>query len=149
MKKLQTILAAAALLFATSAFAAKGPEKISSVVKKAFEQQFTTASNVSWEKTDEFYFASFKLNDRSVSVAYNEIGELLGTSRIVNAEEMPMAVTLAVNGKYAGYNVSKSAEEVTFEGQCSYYITVFNSKQLLLLKCLNSGDISVVSKTKK
>jgi hypothetical protein len=149
MKKLQTILAAAALLFATSAFAAKGPEKVSAVVKKAFEKQFTPSSSVTWEKTEDFYFASFKLNDRDVSVAYNAKGELVGASRVVNAEELPMAVSLAISEKYAGYTAGKTATEVTYDDQSSYFITIENAKQVLSLKCLSSGDITVLSKTKK
>lgn len=149
MKKFQTILAAAALLFATSAFAAKGPEKISTVVKKAFEKQFSTAEKVSWEKADNFYFANFKMNDRDMSVAYDESGELVGSSRIITTDELPTCVSLGIAEKYQGYEVGKIASEIHFEGQDSYYVTVENSKQILKLKCLPNGDMSVVTKTKK
>lgn len=149
MKKLQTILAAAALLFATSTFAAKGPEKVSAVVKKAFEQQFATARNVNWEKTDDFYFASFRLNDKDVSVAYNESGELVGASRIVHTDGLPLSVSLAIAERYKGYTVAKTANEITYEGYSSYHITVENSKQVLTLKCLGNGDITVLNRTKK
>ncbi len=149
MKKVSTILAAAALLFATSAFAAKGPEKVSAVVKKAFEKQFTPSSSVTWEKAEEFYFASFKLNDRDVSVAYNIKGELVGASRVISADELPMAVSMAIAEKYAGYTAGKTATEVTYDGQSSYYITLENAKQTLSVKCFSDGDINVINKTKK
>jgi hypothetical protein len=149
MKKLQTILAAVTLLIATSAFAAKGPEKVSAVVKKAFEQQFNTASNVNWERTDDFYFANFRLNDKDVSVAYNESGELVGSSRVLKTEELPLSVAMAVADKYCGYAVAKTATEINYDGNTSYYISVANEKQTLKLKCLISGEITVDSKTKK
>lgn len=149
MKKLQTILAAAILLVATSAFAAKGPEKVNAAVKQAFEKQFITASNVSWEKAEGFYFATFRLNDKDVSVAYNENGEMVGASRTVSTEELPMSVSMTLAEKYKGYSISKTANEVVYDGTSSYYITAENEKQTLKLKCLSSGDISVVSKTKK
>lgn len=149
MKKLQTILAAAALLVATSAFAANGPEKINAVVKKAFTQQFSAASNVSWEKTDDFYFAYFKVNNRELSAAYNENGELVGTSKILAAEELPLSVSLSIADKYCGYKVAKTATEITYDNETSYYISVENEKHTLKLKCLANGDISVSSKTKK
>lgn len=149
MKKFQTILAAAALLFATSAIAANGPEKVSRAVKTAFEKQFTTVSNVSWQKSSDHYFASFKLNDRDVSVAYNEEGELVGTSRVIDADELPLAISLAVAEKYKNCTVSKTATEVTYDGSVSYCITVENNKQVLSLKCQANGDIDVMSKTKK
>ncbi len=149
MKKLQTILAAAALLFATSAFAAKGPTKVSSVVKKAFEQQFSTASNVNWEKEDNFYFATFRQNDRDISVAYDDNGELVGTSRSVTVDELPLSITMAIAEKYEGYKVGKNVSEISFEGENSYYLLVENNKQTIKLKCYSNGDMSVVSKTKK
>jgi uncharacterized protein YdeI (BOF family) len=149
MKKLQTILAAAALLVATSAFAANGPEKINAAVKKAFAQQFSTASSVNWEKTDNFYFAYFRLNDKDLSAAYNESGELIGASKIINAEELPLAVTMAIAEKYNGYTTAKTATEINYDGYTSYYITVENAKQTLKLKCAVNGDISVGNKTKK
>lgn len=149
MKKLQTILAAAALLFATSAFAAKGPEKVNRAVKKAFEQQFSAAENVSWDKADNFYFANFRLNDRDISVAYDENGELVGTSRSVTVDELPLSISMAIAEKYEGYKVGKNASEISFEGESSYYIVVENSKQTIKLKCYSNGDMSVVSKTKK
>jgi Flp pilus assembly protein TadD len=149
MKKLQTILAALTLLVATSAFAANGPEKVNAAVKKSFTQQFSTASNVNWEKTDDFYFAYFTMNNKEVSAAYNEQGELIGTSKIIAAAELPMAIGVAISQKYNGYTVGKTATEIHFDGQTAYYITVQNEKQTLKLKCLANGDISTESKIKK
>lgn len=149
MKKLQTILAAAALLIATSSFAAKGPEKVNAAVKKAFTQQFSTASNVSWEKTGDFYFAYFKLNEKELSAAYNENGELIGASKIIAAEELPLSVSMAIAEKYCGYTAAKTATEISFDGYTSYYIIVENEKQVVKLKCSANGEVSVAAKTKK
>ncbi len=148
MKKLSTILAAA-LLLTTSVFAAKDPEKVNAAVKKAFAQQFSAASDIIWEKKSDFYFVYFKLNDKDLSAAYNESGELVGASKIIKTEELPMYVTMAVSEKYCGYSVAKTATEITYEGNTSYYITVENEKQVLKLKCFGNGEINVESKTKK
>lgn len=149
MKKFKTILAAVTLLVATSAFAAKGPEKVNAAVKKSFTQQFSTASNVNWEKTDDFYFAYFTMNNKEVSAAYNERGELVGTSKIIAVTELPMAISVAIADKYSDYTTAAKATEINFDGQTSYYISVTNQKQTLKLKCLANGDIYTESKTKK
>jgi hypothetical protein len=149
MKKLQTIVAAAALLFATSAFANKGPQKVSFIVKNAFEKQFTGIKQVVWEQTEGIYFAYFKIDEKDVTVAYNEDGYMLGTSRVIANEQLPLSASLAIGSKYENYTVAKTAEEITFEGETSYYISVENEKQILKLKCLSNGDLSVRSKTKK
>jgi hypothetical protein len=149
MKKLRTVFAGAALLLATSAFATTGPEKVSPSVKAVFEKSFTAASNVNWEKSDDYYFASFTLNSKQTTVAYNENGELLGISSIIATSQLPVNVALAISNKYEGYTVAKTATELTYQGETSYYVSVANNKQILRLKCTGSGDIEVDSKTKK
>jgi hypothetical protein len=149
MKKLKTMFAAIAFLLATSAFASPGPEKVSEKVRAEFEKNFTGASNVSWEKKDDFYFASFKLNEKEISAAYNESGELMGVSRIIETSQLPLNVSLAIADKYKEYTVAKNVTEIVFDGQTNYYVSVENSQKILKLKCTSYGDISVDSKTKK
>ena len=149
MKKLQTIFAAVALLLATSTFANKGPEKVSPIVKNAFEQQFAGIKQVAWEKTEGIYFAYFKMDEKDVAVAYTEEGYMLGTSRVIAAAQLPLSVSLAISNKYLNYAVAKTATEITYDGQTSYYINIENEKQTLKLKCQSNGDLSVSSKIKK
>jgi hypothetical protein len=150
MKKFKTVLTAIVMLLSVSAFATEpGPEKVSQVVKTAFENDFSKASKVSWERSNDFYFASFTLNNVSVDAAYTDAGELIGTSRRITLEQMPLSISLALADKYAGYQVGKSVIELTFEGVTRYYVTVSNESQELKLKCLSNGELEVDRKTKK
>ncbi len=148
MKKFKIVLTAIVMLFAGSAFAME-PENVSPKVKAAFESDFSKASKISWEKTSDFYFASFTLNEVKIDAAYNEDGELLGTARAISAEQMPLSVSLAIAEKYAGYRVEKTAIELTYEGQTRYYISVENENQIVKLKCFSNADVEVDSKIKK
>ena len=148
MKKFKIVLTAIVMLFAGSAFAME-PENVSPKVKAAFESDFSKASKISWEKTSDFYFASFTLNEVKIDAAYNEDGELLGTARAISAEQMPLSVSLAIAKKYAGYRVEKTAIELTYEGQTRYYISVENENQIVKLKCFSNADVEVDSKIKK
>jgi hypothetical protein len=149
MKKLRTLFAAAALLVASSAFATSGPEKVSQQVKAAFEKNFTGAVNVNWEKSESFYFAYFELNAKAVSAAYNENGELVGTSRVITSTQLPLNISLSLASKYDDYTLAKTATELTFDGQTSYYISAENSKQVVRFKCSSNGDVVIENKTKK
>jgi hypothetical protein len=156
MKKIKTVLTAIVMLLSVSSFAhrapvAKGPdpEKVTPVVKAAFENDFAKASLVKWDKTDDFYFASFLLNDVRVDAAYTEAGELIGTSRSISATQMPLGISVAIADKYNGYEVNDTVTELTFASVTRYYVTVTNDKQSVRLKCLANGDIEVESKTKK
>jgi hypothetical protein len=148
MKKFKIVLTAIVMLLAASSFATE-PEKVTAVVKAAFENDFSKATQVSWEKSDDFYFASFTLNNVNVDAAYTEKGELIGTSRRITAEQMPLSISLAIAEKYEGYLVHKPVVELTFEGVTRYYVTVSNQSQALKLKCYINGDLEVERKTKK
>ncbi len=149
MKKLKTMFASVAILLATSAFASPGPEKISERVKAEFEKNFTGALNVNWEKKDDFYFASFKLNEKEVSAAYNESGELLGVSRVIETSQLPLNISLAIANSYKNYAVANNVSEIVFDGQTNYYVNVETSQKILKLKCNSYGEITVERKTKK
>ncbi len=149
MKKLRTLFAAATILVATSAFAAPGPDKVSERVKSEFEKFFTGALNVKWEVKDDFYFATFDLNAKEVNAAYNTVGQLLGVSRVLKTEELPLGISFAIADRYTGYSVAKTVTEITYEGQTSYYVNVENEKKFLKLKCTGNGEIAVDKKVKK
>ncbi len=152
MKKFKTILTAFVMLFAISAFATDpgpDPAKVSPKVKAAFENDFSKASQVNWEKASDFYFASFTLNNVQVDAAYNEEGQLIGTSRRISAELLPLNISLALAEKYEGYQLNGSAIELTYEGLTRYYVTVENKSQILKLKCYSNADIEVDQKFKK
>lgn len=148
MKKFKTVLTAIVMLLSVSAFATE-PEKVTPVVKAAFENDFAKATSVSWQKTDNFYFASFTLNNVSIDAAYTEAGELLGTSRTIMSDQMPLRVSMAIAENYKGYEVDKTATELTFEGVTRYYVTVTGKSQAIKLKCLGDGTLEVESKIKK
>ncbi len=104
---------------------------------------------VNWDKTDEFYFASFLLNNVPVQAANTETGELLGTSRKILADQMPLSISLALAEKYKGYQLDDVVTELTYSSVTRYYVTVTNAKQALRLKCFTDGVIQVESKVKK
>ncbi len=149
MKKLTTFATALVMLFSATAFAANHNDPTGNEsVKAAFKKSFAAASDISWVKKDDVYFASFVLNNRNAEAAFNENGELIALSNKIETSELPLAVTVAVNNKYSGYTIASKATEIMYEGQTSYYVNVSNSKQFLKLKCTVNGDIVVESKQK-
>ena len=136
------------MLFSAFTFAMDS-DNVNARVKTAFIKDFAAASDVSRGKSSEFYFATFTLNHVEVNAAYNEQGELLGTSRALESSQLPLSVSLAIAKKYDGYDVSKKVLELTFEDETRYYVTVVNSTHILKLKCSANGEIVVEKKIKK
>jgi hypothetical protein len=148
MKKLVTIVTATVLLLSTSAFASDA-NNVNEKIKTAFSKNFSRASDVKWEKKEDFYFASFTVNNIQTEAAYNEDGELVAMSRKIELVQLPLALSLALNEKYPGYIFANNATETTYERQTNYYLTIANSRQVLKIKGTANGDIEVESKTKK
>ena len=77
--------------------------KITEAAKKAFASMFPNATNLKWEKesADE-YEANFKLNNTDVSANFKHDGSWVETETTIKANELPSAVTNAINTKYPG-----------------------------------------------
>jgi hypothetical protein len=76
-------------------------------------------------------------------------GELIGTSRRIAADQMPLSISVALAENYNGYEVDDSVVELTHQSVTRYYVTVSNKTQTVKLKCYSNGDLEVESKTKK
>jgi hypothetical protein len=149
MKKLRVLTTAIALVLTVNTFAATGEEtSINPSVSKSFKKDFGTATNVKWQKKDEVYFASFELNNTKSEAAFNEAGEIIALSKIVSTAQLPLAIQVSIAEKYAGYELSKNATEIMYEGQTNYYINVSNNKETVKLKCAVNGEITIDNKVK-
>ncbi|HMO61921.1 MAG TPA: hypothetical protein PKC39_06720 [Ferruginibacter sp.] len=149
MKKL-TIAFAALLLTTTAVFAGDSNETtISTRVRSSFEKDFARAENATWDKKDGVYYVSFDVNQKRNEAAYTPAGELLAVSKVILRTEMPATVLRSVEQKFAGYNFSPTATEITYEGETNYYMTVANEKHTLKLKIDTYGDITVERRIKK
>lgn len=148
MKKTTNILAALMLLFSVSSFAA-GKEEVSLKVQEAFKKDFALVTDASWEKKNDFYFASFMLNEVQTNAAYNEDGELVAVSRTIEIARLPLSVSMALAKKYEDFALPPTAMELNFEGQTTYYLVLENDRKIMNLKCFSNGEIIVENKIKK
>jgi hypothetical protein len=147
MKKISIMLTALALFISTLAMAIP-EESVSSNVKTAFRTAFAAARSVKWDKVENFYFATFNLDNREVNVAYDEAGEMVGTSEMLRLEDVPLMTRIALRERYENYTISPQVYSISCNGETVYYATVVNEKCMLKLKCGSEGEISVAHKTK-
>lgn len=150
MKKLAITLSAVALLVSATVFAADSNETtISSKAKASFENEFGAAENATWAKIDNVYIVTFDVNNAEVQVAYNEEGQLTGTSKVIAKTDLPMALYMAIEKKYPGCQVANRGSEVNYNNQTNYYINVGDGEYKLKLKCSADGSIEVESREKR
>ena len=147
MKKLAGILTALILFLSVSSFALD-EGTVTAKIKSSFEKTFESASDVTWTNSDGFYFVKFRINDQVLEAAFDEEGQLLGASRFIALSQLPLNIELALKNQYAGYTLGESVNELTTDGQASYYISAENSKHRLTIKAGPSGVLTVTKKAK-
>ena len=143
MKKM---IIAAAMFVSLSAFA--NDEKVSPKVLNAFNTEFTTAQEVEWTTTNEYYRASFDMNGAKVFAFYNMDGELMGLTRNISSSQLPVNLQASLKKNYSGYWISDLFEVANNNGN-SYYVTLENGEKKVVLNSANGSDWSTYKKDRK
>lgn len=148
MKKLFATVAVALMVGLTS-FAAD-IRKINQRVVAAFEKEFKTATNVSWEelKNENIYHVSFMYANEVMEAYYNGDGEMIAVARHISQERLPLLVSKSLKHEFAKYQF-KSASEYMSADNTSYIVTLENEKSTIVARVYNSGMAEVIKKTRK
>ena len=133
MKKM--ILTLAIAVSTLSAFA--GEENVSPKALNAFKTEFNTAKEVEWTVGNDYYKATFVYNEKHVFAYYNENGELLGLTRYLSPDDLPISLQVNLKKNYQGYWISDLFEVAKNEGT-AYYLTLENADTKIVLK--SSGN---------
>jgi 2TM domain len=112
---------------------ANNPENVNEQVISSFKRDFSTAQDISWEKTKEISKATFKMNAQVMFAYYAEDGKLLAVTRNMVSGQLPISLLSDLKNNYSGYWISDLFEMVTNEGT-SYYVTIEDSTQKIVLK---------------
>lgn len=144
MKKIIMILAV--LISTTSAFA--GEENVATKVLNAFKTEFNTAKEVEWTVGSNYYKAAFVYNEKHVFAYYNEEGELLGLTRYLSSDDLPLNLQNNLKKSYSKYWISDLFEVAKSDGT-AYYITLEDADTKIVLKASAESDWSVYQKTRK
>jgi len=145
MKKL-FIATLLAVTVATSAFSAE--IKVSNAIEKKFKVEFKDASNVSWSMASEYAKATFVLDDVRMEAFYTQDGDMIGASRAISIDELPVVAKRTFVKKYDGYTVK---EAILFEGadETAYFISAENDQESVIVKVTDNSQISTFKRTKK
>lgn len=144
MKKIIMILAV--LISTTSAFA--GEENVATKVLNAFKTEFNTAKEVEWTVGSNYYKAAFVYNEKHVFAYYNGEGELLGLTRYLSSDDLPLNLQNNLKKSYSKYWISDLFEVAKSDGT-AYYITLEDADSKIVLKASAESDWSVYQKTRK
>lgn len=136
------------LMVGVSTSFAHGIEGVSEKVMNSFKKEFTDAQDVQWESTKDFAKATFSIHGQVMFAYYNGEGSLLAITRNIVASQLPISLLAEVKKNYSEYWIS-DLFEMSAKDQTTYYITLENGDQKMVLKSDDSRTWEVYNKVKK
>ena len=151
MKCRFTAVLVVVLLTITSTFANtnnNNKENVNQRVESSFNKNFSDAEQISWSRVDKLYRAQFTLRGQVMYALIDEDGTLVGAYRNILSTQLPLYLQYQLKDDYNDYWIS-ALFEVAKENETSYYVTVENKDQSLILKSENGDDWTTFSKVRK
>jgi hypothetical protein len=119
MKKI--IFVALVLICAYATGFAQG--KIPTAVSTAFNQKFSEATNIKWDKENAHeYEADFQWKNEKYSANFTETGEWLETESTITFSQLPEKVQDAFNSTHKGATVKAIAKIETSKNTTNYEV---------------------------
>jgi hypothetical protein len=147
MKK--TIIATA-LFFAlgfSAAFANEGTP-LSPEISNSFNKEFINAKNVNWQNKNAQSIASFSWNNQFLFAYYSQDGQLNLLMHNILSDNLPVMLLAKLKNNYNGYWISGLYEAVENDNS-SYYVTLENTDQQIMLKSESAKEWNVVQSINK
>ena len=145
MKKIVLILGLVATMGVCSAYPS---EKVSQRVLASFKTEFTNAQDVEWETGNNYFRASFTMNEQRIFAYYNVDGQLQSIARHISSIQLPVNIYADLKNDYSKYWISDLFEVSNSEG-LHYYVTLETADSKLVMHSGNGGSWSTYSKSKK
>ena len=145
MKK--TILLGALLftIFCSYGFSDRKEKEINERVKASFHREFVDAEEVQWVDMESYIIVNFKVVNQVLSAYFNPEGELLGVTRNISSQQLPIGLLLVLRSKYASYWITGLLEMNDRESSF-YFATVNNGCTEIILKSQGNSSWQVYAK---
>lgn len=139
MKKIFLFLSFAMVIGMTNAFAGNDPS-VNPTVKQSFKKEFPSAEYVKWDKDQDYFKATFVLNDYRTEAWFSDEGELLGTIRSLLYNELPLAVMRGIETKFPSADISDIREINNINGT-TYKMIAATKKKKFGLSATPNGEV--------
>jgi len=142
MKKILLSLAIALAIAVTPALAHDLPR--AKTIEK-FNKEFKGAIHVNWHEVGDFQMATFGYNQHHVVAYYSSDGEFVGSSRDLLYEELPHAVSRAIDQRFPDA-VDLMIHEVYNAEGTNYWITLTAGNKSNHVKLNANGSFLQIEK---
>ena len=127
---------------------AAAPDKINRMVSNSFKTDFNNAEILSYTMSHNVINLTFITNGLVMHAFYTDNGELLGITRNILTNQLPIALLLKFRQDYQGFWVTDLFEATNQEDH-NYFITLENSETRIVLKSTDDSNWEIYKKTIK
>lgn len=146
MKKIFLFVSFTIVVGMTNAFAGRDPN-VSTQVLQSFKKEFPAAAYLKWDKYQDYFRATFVLNDHRTEAWFSSEGELLGTVRDLLFDQLPLTVMKNVGKKFpAAYFYE--VREVSNTNGTTYQMVAGTKKAKYKLSATPDGEVTKAGKIK-
>jgi hypothetical protein len=146
MKKV-SIIVLMVITIASSAFAGDN-NALDFKGADAFKKMYPHATKVVYEVKKDYTQVHFSWNNIDLQAFFDRQGNLIGTSRNIAVNDLPLAYVRNINNEYDGYTITEAIEFDHAQNGMSYYVSVINGEKAYVLNVATDGTISVFKKMK-
>lgn len=111
---------------------------VNPLVVANFQKTFSTAQSVSWIEGEAFFKAQFMLNNQYVSAYFSKEGSLLGIARNLSVTQLPVLLQAELKSVQQNNWISDVFEVTNDESGTTYYLTLENADEKIILQ--SSGN---------
>jgi hypothetical protein len=147
MKKRILLLSIALVSLTAFSFAAETPA-VSKNIVSSFNKQFSNAHDIQWDTHENYVKAQFTMNDMVLFAFFNNNGDLLAITRFISPNQLPLSLLSGLKKEFTNYWVS-DLFEIQTENGTSYYATLQNADQTIVLKSEGVSGWMMFQKEKK
>ncbi|HVM88534.1 MAG TPA: hypothetical protein VMT76_10140 [Puia sp.] len=142
------ILIFALMLTGFSYSFARTTDGITKKAVESFNKEFSSARNTTWENKGSYMIVTFSMNSQIMFAYYGNNGELIGVARNILSDKLPISQLISLKKNYSDYWIS-NLFEVSMDNDTTYYVTLENADQKLVLKSSDYTGWEVYSKEEK
>lgn len=137
-----------ALAFTTSSFASGIKLDVGRKVLTSFSSKFSSASEVTWSRTENYVKASFKMDGQYLYAYYMPAGDLIGVARNIPSTQLPLSLQSNLKDDYQGTWISELFEFST-QDETIYIATIENADEKMTIKSTTGHSWGIASRSKK
>lgn len=143
MKKIIITLAFAFL--SAGLFARDNNNGISQRAIATVNTHFAGAADLSWEKSDNFYKASFSLKGLHLNALISAEGDIIAVSRNIVSSDLPLTLQAEL-GRHLNNAWITELTEYVIDGNTVYYVTIDNADERAVFQSAGTYDWTFIKK---